>query len=116
MKSELTPVIFRTFEARGDVIALFPFEPSDLYGHHCMSYQHVGQHGGASLDLCSVSTRPSTPDEAAPLKAELELIGYKLKVLKRVPRNARATRWAACDPFKDSRHSELAAVFKAARK
>jgi len=90
MKS--TPVIFRTFISGGDVIALFPFEPSDRHGHHCMSYQHVGQHGGASLDLCSVSTRPSSPDEAAPLRAELERIGYKLKTLKRVPRNAHLVR------------------------
>lgn len=92
MSNELISVIFRTFRDGGDVIALFPLEPSDNSWRHCLSYQHVGQHGGASLDLCRVGTRPSTTTEIAPLREELERIGYKLRELKRVPHNALEVR------------------------
>lgn len=89
-----TAVIFRTFHS-GDTIALFPFIPSDNYGHHCLSYQHIGQHGGASPDLTRIGTRLATPDEIAPLRAELVRIGYNLTELKRMPSNAFAVRKAA---------------------
>lgn len=91
-----TPVIFRTFRKGGDVIALFPFEPSSCSdnGWTCQSYQHVGQHGGSSPHLMRGGTRPSTRTEIAPLRRELVRIGYKLKTLKRFPRNAYAMRKA----------------------
>lgn len=89
-----TAVIFRTFHS-GDVIALFPFIPSNRYGHNCESYQHIGQHGGASVALCQVGTRPSTPEEITPLREELTRIGYNLVELKRMPRNAFEKRKAA---------------------
>jgi hypothetical protein len=47
-----------------------------------MSYLHVGQHGEASIDFC-VSCNLATPTEYADLQAELESIGYDLKVCKR---------------------------------
>jgi hypothetical protein len=88
-------VIFRTFLDGGDVVALFPFEPSDQYGHYCQSYQHVGQHGGATPDLMNGKfTTASTPNEIAPLRAELERIGYRLLEMQRFPRNASAVRKA----------------------
>ncbi len=96
-ETEITEVIFRTFHT-GETIALFPYEPSDSYGHYCLSYQHIGQHGGATTDLCREGTRPSTPDEIAPLKEELERIGYKLRELKRTPSNAREVRRAKLKP------------------
>ena len=84
-----TAVIFRTFKDGGDVIALFPFEPSDIYGHHCLSYQHVGQHGGAAPDLMNGKfTRPSTAQEVCDLACELRGLGYELRGLQRFPRNA----------------------------
>ena len=73
------------------MIALFPEIPSDRWGHHCLSYCHIGQHGGADPDL-SLYTRPSTPDEAKALSRELEAIGYDLKPVKRVSRKMDETR------------------------
>lgn len=85
-----TKVIFRTFHT-GDVIALFPEIPSDRRAHHCLSYQRIGQHGGASPDL-SHCTRPSTPDEIEPLKSELVRIGYDLETRLKVTRKMDETR------------------------
>ena len=41
-------VVFRRWQ-NGDVIALFPELPADLYGEYCDAYEHVGQHGGADF-------------------------------------------------------------------
>ena len=87
-----TSVIFRTYKANGDVIALFPFIPADYVGWHCDSYMHVGQHGGACPSLVHGATRPSTRAEINPLYKELVNIGYHLRELKRFPRNAYDTR------------------------
>ena len=82
----LTKVIFRKFR-EGDVIALFPELPGS-YGHveTCESYQTIGQHGPASVDLSKVA-RLASPAEYAPLKRELERIGYRLRVCKRMTRH-----------------------------
>jgi hypothetical protein len=77
-----TDVIFRKW-SNGDVIALFPglaFNPNTAA--YCSSYEHVGQHGAASVDL-TATTCPAKPDEYAGLKAELESRGYSLRVVKR---------------------------------
>ena len=88
MKND-TAVIFRTFRDGGDVVALFPLEPSDNHGHHCLSYQRIGQHGGATPDLMRGKfTRPSTPGEICDLACELRGLGYKLRGMQRFPRNA----------------------------
>ncbi len=95
VKTGTTAVIFRAFRKGGEVIALFPFQPSDNSGFFCDSYQHVGQHGGATPDLMrGNATRPATPNEVRELSAELRRIGYTLRVLKRFPRNAFARRKA----------------------
>lgn len=73
-----TKVIFRTFRKGGDTLAMFPEIPADAMGDFCQSYQHVGQHGAASPSLPGV-TRPATPEETAPLRRELEAIGYALE-------------------------------------
>jgi hypothetical protein len=84
-----TSVIFRVFHSGGDVIAIFPFEPNDVYGHSCMSYQHIGQHGGASTEIMRGHyTRQATPEESASLRLELERAGYQLREMKRIPTNA----------------------------
>ena len=44
--SQADIVVFRRWQ-NGDVIALFPELPADLYGEYCDAYEHVGQHGGA---------------------------------------------------------------------
>ncbi len=88
-------VIFRTFRNGGDVIAFFPFIPATRNGWTCESYQHIGQHGAACPHLARQQyTRPSTPDEIKPLALELTSIGYKLKPMKRFPRNAYQVRKA----------------------
>jgi len=75
-----TAVHFRKWD-NGDIIAIFPNEKADMRGN-VMSYEHVGQHGGASPKLIR-ELKPAKPNEYAELKNELEKqIGYKLKVLK----------------------------------
>jgi hypothetical protein len=69
-------VVFRVFPA-GDVIAIFP---SEDYGRgQVMSYQHTGQHGGASRELIK-ELRSASRKEYGPLLAELKSIGYCLHV------------------------------------
>ena len=82
-----TIVIFRKWTspeyAKGDVIALFPEDPADEYGRHCMSYEHVGQHGGADYYCVIRQTEPASPDEYKDLYDELTKIGYNLIVKRR---------------------------------
>ena len=90
--TEVTPVVFRVWRASegGGVLALFPNESPSVISKPwlCDSYEHIGQHGSADYAGCVNATRPATETEAAPLKAELESLGYKLRVLKRRPAHA----------------------------
>lgn len=86
---EPTVVVFRTWRGRGGgVIALFPEIPSDYAGLHCSSYEHVGQHGGASVPCVLGQTRPPTEAEYLPLQRELESdpYNYRLVVRRRITR------------------------------
>lgn len=89
-----TLVIFRKWP-NGQIIALFPLIPSDVNGIYCLSYEHVGQHGGADTQL--PNTTPALPSEYADLASELRRIGYKLRIGSRVPRNAYARRRAVIE-------------------
>lgn len=61
---------------------IFAYFPQLNEGNGCkLSYSHIGQHSACSPHYEKVS-RPATPGEYAPLKAELEQIGYILKVCK----------------------------------
>lgn len=82
-KQELDLVIFRRWKDSGDIIALFPELPADLYGQYCDSYEHVGQHGGADYWGVVQQTTPASPAEAADLAAELTGIGYNVLPIKR---------------------------------
>jgi hypothetical protein len=93
MSEEKTKVVFRKW-SNGDVIALFPEVPSDILGHYCMSYMHVGQHGDASPMIVH-DTKLAKPEEYAELKAELERIGYILDVRSRITRQMHAKRRAS---------------------
>jgi len=76
------PVIFRKFK-EGDIIALFPtLQSSPDKWTTCESYQHIGQHGAASIFLTK-DTVTALPHEYTPLLNELISIGYKLKIYKR---------------------------------
>jgi hypothetical protein len=82
---ESTKVIFRTFKKGGEVIAMFPETPGGVSGFTCSSYMQVGQHGDAWAGAIP-GTRPSTPEEKAPIMRELERIGYKLTEVRKFSR------------------------------
>lgn len=86
-REPITDVVFRRWPKRegGDVIALFPLVPESEPGT-CSCYQHLGQHGAAAIRL-SMDTLPAREGEAdvAELKRELEGLGYRLRVLMRMP-------------------------------
>ena len=75
-----TKVVFRKFK-NGEVIALFP--ELKEHGGNILSYMHVGQHGAASTAIVN-DTTPATAQEFGPLFIELERIGYRLAVRKRI--------------------------------
>lgn len=87
----VTPVLFRVERngpGRGSVTAVFPTIPADASGHLMCCYAQVGQHSGCSWSWY-LKTRPATPEEYAPLAAELEAIGYRLQVARRITRQHR---------------------------
>lgn len=71
----MTPVIFRKFRDGSDIVALFPTLPGDSSLATCLSYQHIGQHGAASVALI-YETLPVSPGEYWPLLKELKRQGY----------------------------------------
>lgn len=86
-------VVFRHWE--GEVIALFPTEPSDCRNwYNCDSYEHIGQHGGADPIWIVAHSRPAKPDEYRELARELRRIGYRLTIRKRIARHYNKTRQA----------------------
>jgi hypothetical protein len=84
--SQADLVVFRKWKENGDVIALFPALPSDLYGDYCDAYEHVGQHGGADYHGVVQHTRPCSLNDAADLVTELRRIGYILRPIRRASR------------------------------
>lgn len=80
-KEPLTRVIFRKYRD-GEIIALFPDmdEGRGMIG----SYMHIGQHSEADRLIVVDKTKPAKPKEYAELKAELQRIGYRLTVRKRM--------------------------------
>lgn len=74
-------VIFRKFKD-SEVIAIFPYDVcNSSYG--VTSYVHIGQHGACDLSITK-ELKTATKDEYSDLKKELENIGYKLRVAKRI--------------------------------
>jgi len=63
-----------------DVFAYFPEENFDREGTLKTSYAHIGQHSGCCPEYAEES-RTATPEEYQDLKAELENIGYNLKLV-----------------------------------
>ncbi len=88
----ITKVIFRR-DKDENIIAFFPEEGyrSDA-PHLMMSYQHVGQHGPASIYYYYEDTKPATKWQYYELYDELTRIGYNLKVCKRMSRQMRDKR------------------------
>lgn len=90
MSEDVTPILFRLW--RGGLIALMPYDVADLSPRHCMSYQHVGQHGAADPLGIVEDSRPAAADDYGPLLSELQSIGYEVKVLGELPEDAEAER------------------------
>lgn len=84
------------FKRLGDeVIALFPALPGDTNPlRTCLSYEHDGQHGAATMDLFALP--PATAQEFTPLFRELESLGYTLRIGRRATKSDRAARIRAC--------------------
>jgi hypothetical protein len=92
MKKEKTKTVFRVY-SNGEIIALFPQVPADIHGSFCMSYMHVGQHGGADTFVVVKQTRLAKPKEYAALLKELKQLGYKPRIAERCTyRNCRIRR------------------------
>lgn len=89
-------VLFRKYP-EGDVVAIFPELPADNLGWSCMTYQHVGQHGGGVCSGIVENTRPATRADYEALLRELGRIGYsRLRIVKRMtPQMLKARREAA---------------------
>lgn len=97
-------VMFRKF--RYGVIALFPCEPGTIGNPaHCLSFEHVGQHGPADLAGVIEVTRPAAPGEYAALKRELESAPYDylLTVRERTPPGAWQVRAAKLQAQRNTR-------------
>ena len=76
MDAEKTYTEFRKFDD-GDVIAIFPDLAYNSYSSLVTSYQTIGQHGAASIELLDDLDVP-TKEESAELIAELARIGYNI--------------------------------------
>ena len=99
----ITLVVFRRWKDNGDIIALFPELPSDIYGFYCDSYEHVGQHGGADYYGVIQATKPVAKKDAKSLARELTRIGYRLKPIKRASYRVHVVRRATATAIRDSR-------------
>jgi hypothetical protein len=77
----LTKVMFLVNEKDPENPDLFAYFPEEIsHGEYKTAYSHIGQHSSAHPRYAEES-RPATPEEYAPLKAELESLGYNLEVL-----------------------------------
>lgn len=74
---------FNEYDNRWTPIAFLPDVEANR--GNIMSYEHMGQHGEASLDYYW-STKPCEPELYAPLLKELEGIGYRPRIMKRITR------------------------------
>lgn len=88
--TEPVTVIFRRWKGKRDgqgIIALFPEVDHDRNGAMCSSFEHIGQHGGASYAGVIARTAPAEPSEYAALKRELESEPYRytLRIRRRRP-------------------------------
>ena len=98
MQTDKTVVIFRKFTGGADIIAMFPELPGTNCFGTCLSYQHVGQHGAASVDL-SHCTESAKPEEYGDLLEELRRLGYTLSIRKRCTAAMAAKRREALKPY-----------------
>jgi hypothetical protein len=88
MPEQTDRVIIRQYGCRyhGEfIIAFLPDEPSNF--GRIMSYEHIGQHGEASIEFYqNTEATDETSPEAQSLIAELRSIGYNPRIVKRLTR------------------------------
>lgn len=82
-----TDVIFRRWTSPSTInkciFALFPYVINDIEGN-IMSYEHIGQHGGANYYHCMKRSVPATEEEYKDAYDELtNYCGYNLRIVKR---------------------------------
>jgi hypothetical protein len=94
MSDDTTLVVIRRWRDTNDLIALFPGQPTDYQGWFVDSFMHVGQHAAADYHGVVQATLPASQEEAGDLLRELERIGYRLRVIKRVSRRVHEARRA----------------------
>ena len=94
MDKEITKVVFRVLHRNpaylDNIIALFPFNAEGP--ERCASYMHIGQHSPANYSHCIAKSRRARAKEYAPLKKELESLGYNLKVMQKYYRGERTRK------------------------
>ena len=91
---EETKVIFkiaRYEDGEKEVVAFFPGMPAKPGRVFC--YAHNGQHDEAGYEFYAMNCKNCTEEQYAPLKRELESIGYRLRVVKRISRKDRDAAW-----------------------
>ena len=86
----LTKVAFRFWydgpddRKHGEVVAIMPEIPGTADVYTCTCYAHMGQHSSCRITVATRDGRPATEAEYADLLAELEKIGYRVQVIKRI--------------------------------
>lgn len=75
----VTTVIFYKEEMPDNVLAVFPYK-YDRGINQVACYSSIGQHSSTSFGYCN-ELKKATRKQYADLKAELERIGYNLKVI-----------------------------------
>lgn len=96
-QEHITRVIFRKDKDTKEVIAFMPYDIADLNGN-ITSYQHIGQHGAASISYYHTTIKCPQNDFKA-LLSELEhQVGYRVQIDKKI--NYRAYNEAVNDLLK----------------
>jgi len=78
----VTPVIFKLDHDEKRPFAAFPQTPGTLDPYTMTAYVTVGGHVTASAEYVA-RCKPASPEQYAPLLAELQRIGYRLQIRRR---------------------------------
>lgn len=93
----VTHVVFRKWRGNSqDIVAIFPYQLGTYDPSTCGSYEHIGQHGSANPGHVIARTTPAKPHEYESLAIELTNLGYRLKIVSRIPKDAFAVRRNQC--------------------
>lgn len=80
------------FKMEGDApVAFFPEELGTSSPYTCLCYAHLGQHASADTGYAA-SLKRATPEQFAPLKRELESLGYELEIVRKCTQKHLAAR------------------------